>query len=107
MSETAIENLDDRREFFTDHAVPCELSGPDAFAATIPVLLNALTENVVVYEINIEAAAEHFLCLREDFAGVDRQRLKQYQATIDATTYRIERASNDQDGKIVTVYLKK
>jgi hypothetical protein len=105
-----IETAQDRQEFFglEDFAVACALSGPDGFQQTINVIQNALTDNVeILSDTNIEAAAEHFICLIEDFAAVDRRRIKQYRATIGAMTYQLERASNDQDGSIVTVYLKK
>jgi hypothetical protein len=105
-----IETADDRLEFFEideGFAVECSLSGPDGFTATIPVILNAVTNPVSLYETDVEAAAVHFICRLEDLAGVDLRFVKQYTATIDGVTYQLQRVADDQDGKIPTVYLKK
>lgn len=105
-----LETAADRLEFFEvdeGFAVQCSLNGPDGFTATIPVILNAITDPVSLYETNVEAASAHFVCRVEDLAGVDRRRVKQYTAGIDGVTYQIERIADDQDGKIPTVYLKK
>lgn len=106
MIETAV----DRLEFFStaDFAVDCFLSGPAGFTATIPVIQNATTDPVSLYDsTNIEAPSENFICRLEDLAGVERRLVKQYTATIGPTTYQLERIANDQDGLIATVYLKK
>jgi hypothetical protein len=107
-----IETAADRLEFFeleidNGHAVDCSLSGPDDFTATIPVIMNAVTNPVSLYETDVEAAAPNFICRVEDLAGVVRRQVKQYTAIIEGVTYQLQRVADDQDGKIPTVYLKK
>ena len=97
-----IESAADRLEFFElgeGFAVECSLSGPNGFTATIPVILNAITDPVSLYETDVEAAAAHFICRVEDLAGVDRRQVKAYTASIDGVSYQLQRIADDQDGK--------
>lgn len=90
-----------------DFADTCSLTGPDNFSATIPVLMNAITETVAIGDTDIEAAAEHFVCNRASLAGVDLRRCRQYSATIEGVVYQLMRVSHIEDGKLSMVYLKK
>jgi hypothetical protein len=103
-----IESAADRLEFFDtdDFAVNCALVGPD-YTKTIAVIMNAVSEAVTIYDTNIEAPQPHFLCLVEQINDLNRRLVKQFTATIEGVSYQLERISDDQDGLIATVYLKK
>jgi hypothetical protein len=49
----------------------------------------------------------HFICRAEDLADLPRQVIKQCTAVLEGITYKLERITDDQDGHILTVYLKK
>jgi hypothetical protein len=104
-----IETADDRLITFfgtEDFAVDCVLNGPGGYTATIPVIMNAITDPASVFDTVIEVPHANFIARLEDVAGVDEKKIKQYQATIEGTTYTLERLTRDQDGYIATVYLK-
>jgi hypothetical protein len=104
-----IETADDRLiTFFAteDFAVDCVLNGPGGYTTTIPVIMNTITDPATLFDTMIETPHANFSARFEDVAGVDEKKIKQYQATIEGTTYTLERLTRDQDGYIVTVYLK-
>jgi hypothetical protein len=106
-----IETAADRLEFFDTEngfAVECELNGPAGFQSlTIPVIRNAISAQTVIYELNVEAPAENFICRIEDLATVDRRLVKQYTATLGGVTFKFERVEAVEDGLLLQVYLKK
>lgn len=104
-----IETPTDRLAFFEtkDFADDCLLTGPAGYRKTFPVILNAITDPVVIYDTNIEAPARNFICRLDDVADVDRRVTKQMRAEILGIQYQIERLVEDQDGNIVVAYLKK
>jgi hypothetical protein len=104
-----IETAEDRLLTFfgtEDFAVECLIQGPGG-PQTIPVILNAISDPVTLYDTNVEAPNAHFIARVEDLAVVDRRQLRSYTATIEGLSYGLERLTDDMDGKIVTVYLKK
>jgi hypothetical protein len=106
-----IETAADRLEFFDTEngfAELCEIRGPAPFVTlTIPVIRNAISAQTVIYEANIEAPAENFICRIEDLATVERRLVKQYTATLGGVTFKLERVETIEDGLLLQIYLKK
>ena len=103
-----LETATDRLEFFNtrDFAVDCLLVGPPDYSKTIQVIFNAISDPITLYDTNIETARPHFFCLAEQIADLNRRLIKQFTATLNGKTYELERLTDDQDGLIVTAYLK-
>lgn len=103
-----IESATDRSQFFdvVDFAVNCAISGP-GYSKVLPVILNAISDQVPLYDTNVEAPRPHFICRAEELADFPRHLIKQFSAVIEGVTYKLERVTDDQDGLILTVYLKK
>jgi hypothetical protein len=104
-----LETAADRREFFStdDFAVDCIVLGPAGYAKTIAVIFNPISDPVTIYDSNIEAPNVSFICLAADLADLPRRQIRGCTATINGVAYEFQGISDDQDGYLLTVNLKK
>ncbi len=84
-----------------DFADECVITGADDFEVTLNVILNTGTEQVGLYETNVEAPTPNFACATSDLVGVKRG----MTATVRSKAYKVERLRQVEDGATSVVEL--
>jgi hypothetical protein len=103
-----LETADDLKTTFfdtDDHAEQCVITGPNGFTRTLNVIFNPTTEQVTLYETNVEAPDPSFICREVDLMTGSLVDVKRgMTATLRGVGFTIERIAMDQVGT-ATVFL--
>ena len=86
----------------SDFAVGATITLQTGATRQIKIIFDAVTQNVSLYDTNIEANTPNFQCQSSDMAGV---KTRVSTIAINGKTYTIERIEPDGTG-VSTVYLK-